>query len=541
MLSSGVETRSMRRRFEILAPLLLAALAAFLLLWRLSEPYLWQDEANTAVLATRMLQYGRPLAYDGVNFIGIDHITAEDTATFDQRTGDPHTALDYDIRRGDFQPDFAWKWQPWGLFTVAAAGLKLIGHTTLGARLPFAIAAFFAVLPLYRLARRYCGSVLLASLAALLLLLNAYWILHSRQCRYYPLSSLLLLLTLLAYMRWQSGRRWGAAAFVLSAWCWFQVDFGTVWPVFAVLFVAAFLTRAHSFGRTTGVGAVLAAVLAPFVIYYGLWSRRSVQAGDWTERFHGNLFNMNQYIVPAVVVVLAAALLAQRWKSIAAEERRLVGIACAIVIAHTLWVPTATPEAFLRYIIMMAPLGALLSAWLAVRVCGPRWAWLGAAVLALTPWLSLPLHLLVPPPDWYTGSLLVRSELGYARDDIFGHRSDPNGLVIEWLRRNAAPTDQILINYEDIPLMFYLPNPIRGGIAAFRVEDDSHGSPAYAILRRSAGFVYWPPYEREIARHQWSVEPVTIPDLTWGNNPDPMAQGENPSEAPPIWIARLIR
>jgi len=531
----------MRRRIEILAPILLAVLAAFLLFWRLSEPYLWQDEANTAVLAARMLQHGRPLAYDGVNFMGIDHITAEDTGTFDQRTRDPRAALDYDIRRGDFQPDFAWKWQPWGLFAVAAAGLKLIGHTTLGARLPFAVAAVCAVLALYRLVRRCCGSMLMASLAALLLLSNAYWILHSRQCRYYPLSSLLLLLTLLAYMRWQAGRRWGAAAFVLSGWCWFQVDFGTVWPICAVLFLAAFLIAARSLWRTAAVGAVLAAALAPFVFYYGIWIRRSVQAGDWTERFQANLFNMNQYIVPSLVVMLAVALLVNRWKGIPAEERRLVAVACAIVTAHAIWVPTAAPEAFLRYTIMMAPLGALLSAWLAVRACGARWAWMGVAVLALTPWLSLPLHLVVPQPEGGAASRLIRSELGYARDDIIGHRPDPNGLVIEWLRRHAAPTDEILINYEDIPLMFYLPNPIRGGIAAFRVEDDSHGPPAFAILRRSAGFVYWPAYDREIARHQWSVEPVTIPDLTWGNNPDPMAQGENPSEAPPIWIARLVR
>ena len=53
---------------------------------------------------------------------------------------------------------------------------------------------------------------------------------------------------------------------------------------------------------------------------------------------------------------------------------------------------------------------------------------------------------------------------------------------------NAAPNDEILINYEDIPLMYYLPNPIRGGISAFRVEDDRTNlrrrGPRHALLAR---------------------------------------------------------
>jgi hypothetical protein len=41
-------------------------------------------------------------------------------------------------------------------------------------------------------------------------------------------------------------------------------------------------------------------------------------------------------------------------------------------------------------------------------------------------------------------------------------RAAPAGhSVIDWLRRNAPPTDEILINYEDVPLVFHLPNPIR--------------------------------------------------------------------------------
>jgi len=97
-----------------------------------------------------------------------------------------------------------------------------------------------------------------------------------------------------------------------------------------------------------------------------------------------------------------------------------------------------------------------------------------------------------PPPDWYPNSPVFRAELSTLRREIFAPPADHNRLVIDWLRQNAAPTDEILINYEDLPLMFYLPNPIRGGIAAFRAEDDAKQPPSFLVIRQSVPFVYWP-------------------------------------------------
>ena len=90
----------------------------------LAERYLWQDEGQTAVLAQRMLRFGRPLAYDGVNLLTIDQIVMEDPATIAQRTGDPQAAIDYYVRRGDLKPDTTWRWQPWGQFVIEAISLS---------------------------------------------------------------------------------------------------------------------------------------------------------------------------------------------------------------------------------------------------------------------------------------------------------------------------------------------------------------------------------------------------------------------------------
>ncbi|MGD0346950.1 MAG: glycosyltransferase family 39 protein [Terracidiphilus sp.] len=530
-----------RHRIEIVAQAAIFTLAAVLLFWNIAEHYLWQDEAATAVLAVRMLKFGEPMAYDGKNLITIDMQDDQEDAELSRRTREPQPAIDYFVAQRNFGKDLVWKWQPWGLFAIAAVGIKLLGQTTLGARLPFVLAGLATVPLLYRLARKQFGSFPIAALSALLLVSNSYWILHQRQCRYYPVSSLFLVLTLLAYARWQWGGH-NEAWFIVSAWCWFQVDYGTVLPVVAVLFLEAFLAHPHAFWRNLRAGAILAASLAWFVYFYDLLHRGSDTDSTWRERFLQNLFNTNEYVVPALVVLAAVAVLVWKWKRLPEGERRLVIVGCAVILALTLWIPTVTVYSFVRYVIIAAPVGAMLTAWVFVRMLPGKFAWLAAvpaAVTILTPWLGLPLRHLAPPPDWWSGSKLYRAELNDLRAEIFGHWPDPNRLVIEWLRRNAAPTDEILISYEDFPLMYYLPNPIRGGIATFRVEDDARMPPRFVILRRSVDFVHWPVFDREVARYKWEVIPLKAPDVLWGDNPDPMGD-DDPNDAPNLYIARRV-
>ena len=532
-----------KKRREIVTQAVIAALAGVLLLWGLTEKYLWQDEAATAVLAANMLKFGKPLAYDGVNLVTLDFFTGEDSAILGERTRDPQAAVDYFVRRGDLKPDTAWKWQPWGQFAIAAAGLKLLGHNTLGARLPFALAGLATVLLFYRLVREYCGGWLIATISALLLLTNSYWILHSRQCRYYSLSSLFLVVTLMAYLQWQQGRRWGAAAFVAAAWCCFQVDYGTVWPVFGVLFLDSAWARRRTFKQTVTAGMALAAAMAPFIYYYQLWGRRMAPARSRLEIFNMNLFNVNEYVVPFVLLCGAAMLVTWRWNGLAPPERHVIVIACAVLMLLLLWVPAVSPDAFLRYVIMAAPLGSLLGGWFLVRACPARlpWiAWVGALILIATPWLSLPGRAMVPAENQSESNGWWRSELPMLAAEVFGSRADPNRMTVEWLRRNALPADEILINYEDLPLVFYLSNPIRGGIPAFRAEDDVKTPPRFAVLRRSVEFVHKAVFEREIGRYRWVEAPVKIPDILWGNNPDPMMWQNYPEEMTYLYLARRV-
>ena len=539
-----------KHRSRVPRRLVLAAImcvAAVLLCSNLTDTYLWQDEANTAVMAVRLLKYGKPLAYDGRNLISNDNFAAEDKQTIGERTTDAKKGVEYCIQRGDMTRDWMWTYHPWGQFLLAAASIQWLGQTTFAARIPFALAGLATILALYWLVRHFLRSTPMALLACSLLTLNVYWLLHGRQARYYPLTSLFLVLTLIAYGRWQQGARWGAAVFVGVAWCWFQIDYGTVWPIFGILLLDAFVhaLRTHwkAAWKPVATGLALAAGIVPYIFFYQLANRQSSQNGTWNHRFMGTVWNINEYVVPVIVVLAALALVVVRWRRLPPLESRLVVIGCATILVLLVWIPTVAPETFVRYVIMAAPVGAMLTAWLAVRGLGsyaPRFAWLAIAVVALTPWLCMPLTAFWPAPSGSTTGRILRSELSLIGQDIFGHRADPNRLVIEWLQQNAAPTDEILVNYEDLPMFYYLPNPIRGGVAAFRAEDDSKTPPRFAVIRRTVNFVHWPVYSREVARYFWAPVPVEAPDIRWGNNPDPVGHAQDRATAANLLIFRRV-
>ncbi len=86
--------------------------------------------------------------------------------------------------------------------------------------------------------------------------------------------------------------------------------------------------------------------------------------------------------------------------------------------------------------------------------------------------------------------------------------------------------------------MFYLPNPIRGGIEAFRAEDNAKKPPDFLVIRRSVAFVHWNIFAREVNRYQWSVAQVGAPDVVWGNSPDPRGKVQDFAAANKIIVAR---
>jgi 4-amino-4-deoxy-L-arabinose transferase-like glycosyltransferase len=519
---------------------LVLAAAAVLLTWRLGAVYLWQDEAATAVLADRMLRFGKPLAYDGRNIITMDSFVDEDPRTIGERTGSADAAFRYLAGRHDFRPDGTWVGQPWGQFVAAAAGLAVLGHETAAARLPFALAALATVILLYAFARRTFPDPTVAVLAAALLAANAFWILHARQCRYYALSSLFVLASLAAFARWQRGARWGAPLFALMGWLYFQSDFGSFFPSMAVLGAIALLSRRRPVAEIALTFASLAAAVAPFAWYYGLLDRMRNPIFSWRVRFVRNLINVDEHVIPLLVLIAAAGFLWRGRATIDRAGRDVLWAGLGLTLSMLAWVPTVAPAPFLRYVVQLAPVAALVAAWTIVQVADAiavrvarRWArpaaLAGAAALVgATGILSIPVVGSLVTKT-HLRDLLVRYEIRTMLGEVFVPRPDPNREVIQALALLLRPGDEILVNYEDVPFMFYTDARVRGGVAAFRVEDRSVPPPRFAVMRRSVPFVHWDVFEREVYRYRWRLLPLRVPDVPFGNNPDPSSLPLRPS------------
>ncbi|MGD9648047.1 MAG: ArnT family glycosyltransferase [Pirellulales bacterium] len=504
--------------------------AALLLCWNLGTRYLWQDEAATAEMAERMLRYGKPLAYDGRNLITMD--------TYDAKLADklaslpPREVIAILVERGDFKADTTWIGQPWGQFVASAITLAAFGKTTLAARLPFALCGIATVVILFRMVLRWFDDWPMALVAVLLLLTNVFWVLHVRQCRYYALSSLFLLLTFGAYLRWSDGKRWGRWVFVVFAWCLFQCDYGSFWPVIGVLCVHAIWSGVGGRWRSLLTFAVLGLFVAPWIYYYELATRMKPRYASLQDNILSSLFNFNQFQLPLLALALLPIVLL--CKTPQSAGRRVAALAACICLALLVWVPVVSPYPFYRYLMPATPLAALVLAYVVLGmvdlVFGGRAAndlrvVVGiaiAAVLALTPLVALPVALAIPAKcrTLSDPGTLIRPELSAMYLDLVADGPDPNRDLIVRLGPELKPGDEVLVNYEDVPFMFYTDATVRGGMCAFRTEAPDQGHLRFAVIRPNLRIGH-NAVLRELARHRLRASYDQVPALPWGNIPDP--------------------
>lgn len=160
---------------------ILAALGLALLLTNLGSDYLWADEGDTAVLASNIVKFGVPRAWDGVTF----------------------TDSDKGAREND---DLVMVSHPWMQYYVVAASFFVLGENTFSARLPFALAGWLTIPLVYAFVWRVTTNRWAAFYAAALTVLSVQFLLYSRQCRNYSLNMLLTCWLFWIFFRMKSAR-----------------------------------------------------------------------------------------------------------------------------------------------------------------------------------------------------------------------------------------------------------------------------------------------------------------------------------------------
>lgn len=491
----------LRRHLPLLAAL---GLAAALLFPNLGNIHLWQDEAETALLARNVLVYGVPRAFDGRNVI-----------TQNQER--------------EFGEDYVWTWSPWLQFYVAAASFAVLGESTLSARLPFALLGLGAVGLLYAYAGAATGSRRVALLAALLMATSVPFLLHARQCRWYMGAVLATVWLLHAYLQLRRGRRSGAPQLAAAGALLFYSNYLVLAYVLGgvVLHAAgAWLrgwggaARRPDLWRLSAALAVLVLVAAPWAVCAEIWSRPNpdeTYALGLLERMGVILAacasSLNRYLLPLpLLLALPFAVRALR-----REAPRALGEVGAVGVVGEvgLWLAVGLcafaflallPWTYFRYLLGLLPVAALLSAVVLDRLFAVHAA-VGAAAMAVLVG-SNALSLALPPHRLESDAWRYLQEL---RHDYDG----PNEALVEHLLAHGRRDQLVLTNYGQLPITFYT------GMRAVGFGQDPRipETPDWIVIRRGRPHMT---YLSERAR-AGGYRPIVLdaPDLLWGNRPDP--------------------
>lgn len=270
-------------------PLLVLLVGALLLLCRLDDAYLWQDEAETAIVSRNLLAFGLPLSTDGTNWV--------------QQAGRSFV---------EFTADYVWLYHSWLQYALTAVSFGLLGPTTLAARLPFALFGLATVALLYRLVQRWVADERVARVATVLLVLSVPFALLLRQCRYYAPSAFFTLLMLDAYLHLRAGAQWGIPYFVLAAVLLYHSHYGAFFPSVVAVGVDMLVSRERRDGWRQFVIAL--ALITAFVLPWAHFMRVLYRGQPFRlDRFAAHVGQHVVYITAWVFPLVLVALLLLAW------------------------------------------------------------------------------------------------------------------------------------------------------------------------------------------------------------------------------------
>ncbi len=408
------------------------AFAFFLLFYHLDNHLLWGDEAETAVLAKNVTQFGVPRTFDGTNYILLHG-------------------------RRDENQDHVWVWSPWLQEYLAAGSFVLFGPTTWAARAPFALIGWGSLIALALVTYKIYRSHWVALAGVVLLGTSEVFLLHARQCRYYPISVFgEILLVYGIHQLFARNRRgiWLAAfALILQ----FYSNYIIMAANLPALFVLAWMLRRQGKPAVLRVAAVLGILIVaalPWLVYAHPWGQsqtvsRELRLGkEW-----GYLLEFNFHFLPLCFLLLPLLgwfLAGRRQPTTESDvtgrwERFLLLLLGSYFITILL-----APGFYLRYLLPLLPVACLLATvWIFRYVKWRALAVLLIAVLALSNAFSL-----ITAYPFRDGHSLRFPVVEYMKG-LSAPYTDRFADVADFFRREAHPEDMIMSFDPEFPLRFY--------------------------------------------------------------------------------------
>ncbi|MGI9589752.1 MAG: hypothetical protein ACR2P8_00175 [Myxococcota bacterium] len=494
-----------QRDIRLDAPLpAIVALAAVLLLANLGNRFLWQDEAQTALIAKTVLDGGIPRGTDGRN-------------SFSQEQG------------AEYGADGIWKWHTWLSFYPVSLSFALFGETPFAARLPFALFALATVPLVFAAGRTLWRDRHAALAAALLLSLSVPFLLLSRQSRYYALASLLSLWGLRAYARLGAARA-APWALLAAAVLLFHTHYVYAATLLATLLLHAACCERQRLRPVLWVSAASAAQAVPWIWWFASIRLSPEKAGSfldlsdtllhvwsYTGLLFGVLFAHGAFLL---LPLLLAGLRGFRGEPVWQVSRETWSGVVLLALYGTvtiLLLSLLSPLYYVRYLTpLLPPLFLLAGLWLAALWRESRAA--AAAVVVLFA---------------ATGSLPAFLH------EITHDYDGPIEGIVGFLEEHAEQGDLVAMVYGDLPVKFHTGLRVVGGLTG---EDLGPAAEArFVILRRHLVNEASATVHRELAEllrsGDYRRHVLAAPDIAFENREDPqLHRFRTVRAAPPVAI-----
>ena len=498
---------------------LITLLSVPVFLYGLGATYLWQDEAQTALLARSVLRHGVPMVGSGA-----DSLSA--------------------VMGGDAGTNGIYFQISWLQAYVTALSFKLFGESSWSARLPFAVAGWLCVPLSAWVVQRAGGGRSAARIATVFIATSVPFIVCARQSRYYALTAMLVLAVAGTY----------AALLELARQHRPFVSVAIAFAVAAMLLVLSFDVTAIGILAMIALHWLLFAPgpsksARPFWIAWGtaafvlvLWIAASLSApvrqGNAgidalpVRIWFGTLFYAGQIDahvlpLPFVMAVIALAMFSQkRAATIMVAALILGGIAGAML----------SPYRFFRYIVPVVPLiFALAALGLGALSARGRWGTFAAAVIVIALVTSSAPRAfsrsLMASVSRATGVVTVRERpipiTVPMAQLIREFRDPPRGPIaaaVEYLRAHAAAGDVLVTTYGELPLKFHTNLTVFGGETGQLPSQDlrvkwiwpRQTMRTYEMVRPATEWV-----QHELSRGAYRKIELDAIDRRWENREDP--------------------
>jgi 4-amino-4-deoxy-L-arabinose transferase-like glycosyltransferase len=475
------------RKFEGFFLLLILCISLFLSLYNLGNQYLWQDEAQTALISKTILTDGVPKGCDGRN-------------SFSQELGQ------------DFGKNNISKRLPWLPFYVLALFYKLFGISTFIARFPFALFGVGSVFLSYLLCRAMWENKKIAFAAAVLLAACVPFLLVCRQCRYSSMTAFFSLWALYSYIKIIDEKKNAYITFILSSMFLFHSNYIYCAPLFLAVLLHSLIFYRGKLLVILSLTLFIILINIPWIIWFYIPGHN----GNNNFPFIINKFlkfnvefvrQICLYIFsPYLLLTVPAAAIACRIKKqpVFLASPRYWKMLCLLLFFTVLTIAeisTIILAPFFRYLTPLIPILIIFAACLAVYT---------ARIHFLAP-IAIIVVLIITSP---------------MKDFLYELTHDYDGPIkgiVKYLNANASQDDIVAITYGDMPLKFYTKLRIIGGLTGDDLTDAKKAQ--WVIVRKHVIS------KKDIAVRNYLIDnlsseyyekiEINYPDISYENREEP--------------------